>query len=317
MQIKGLRASYGDSRGAHDLLRTPSEIETVAVSLTTFTDNARQPPPQLIWQPFFRGFVFEDYYAFIKTFPDPTASRSGMVFSEALFYPLDKAVNVSTLTSLLAPFSPTVQEGKQRLIDEYTVSVIENESRSLDVEPPGLIALCNNLIENETGKSLVWLGQNGFVEVITALWTLMLPALRESFSFRFCFVPQDFGTRKPTIIYTPSELAGRWVEYQRLSPTTDVTTPNNKAAAFLLGRKEGESVSKFLSDLEIDLIDWQSLRLCEECINYLHKLSSGVITISEFRGLISRISVLVPDENQGSNYKKRNLRAILSKAKRR
>lgn len=302
MQIKGFRASYGDSNGAHDLLKASAEIETIAERLTTFTDKAPHSPPDLVWDPFFRGFAFENYYVLIKIFPDPTASRTGMVFSEALFYPLIEATEISNFGSLLSAFSTAVAEGKQIQSNEFRISISENELHNTNPEPPGLVALLNNLIENEREDTLVWIGQNGFAEVTTALWNRITPALRKKMSFRFCFVPQNFSGRRPSIIYTPSQLSGRWIEYQRISPA-NAEAPKNKVVAFLLGRNEGKPIRDLFFDLEIEPTDWKSLHLCEQCVNYQVKLNRGEITISEFRGLISRIAVLSSDEEQGSDFK--------------
>ncbi len=303
MEINGFRASYGDSKGAHDLIKTASEIESEASRLRTFTDKAPNSPPNLVWEPFFRGFAFEDYYVLIKIFPDFTASRSGMVYSEALFYPLNKATKISNLDLLLSAFSLTLEEGKENQSSDYKVPLKEDESYEASDEPPGLVALCNNLVDNETNNSVVWIGQQGFVKNISALWSRMSPLLRQSLSFRFCFVPQDFGSKHPDIIYTPSQLAGRWIEYRRIFPT-NVEAPKNKVVAFLLGRKEGELVRKFLFDLSIEPADWKVLRLCEQCVDYQSKLDQGEITASEFRGFMNRISLLAPNENQGGEYKK-------------
>jgi hypothetical protein len=267
MEINGFRANYGNSKGAHDLLKFATEIEAVATSLRTFTDKAPNSPPNLVWEPFFRGFAFEDYYVLIKIFPDLTASRSGMVYSEALFYPLNKVTKISNLDLLLSPFSLTAEQGKQDQAGDCKISINEDESYKTPDELPGLVTLCNNLVKNETDNSVVWVGQNGFVENMVALWSRLSPLLRQSLSFRFCFVPQDFGIRRPNIIYTPSQLAGRWIEYQRIFPT-DIEVPKNKVVNFLLDRKEGEDVKKFLSNIEIEPADWKSLRLCEQCIDY-------------------------------------------------
>ena len=226
-----------------------------------------------------------------------------MVYSEALFFPLNIATNVLNLKLLLSAFSKTLEEGKQNQIDEEIILVEENESVKDGDEPPGFISLCNKLIKNETNNSLVWIGQNGFIENISALWRRITPALRESLSFRFCFVPQEFGSWRPTIIYTPSQLAGRWIEYQRISPA-DIEVPQNKVVSYLLGQKDGEGIRKLLLSLEFEPIDWESLRMIEQCADYQIKIDKGTITLSEFRGLLSRIAVLVPDKNKGREYKK-------------
>lgn len=311
MRIKGFRAIYGDFKGAHDLLQAAPAVASEAAALTRFTDIPSQPPSKIIWQPFFRGLKFENHYVLIKTFHDENASRPGMVFSEAVFFPFDETIQTSNITPLIAVFSPTIVSAKKLNRDEFAISSarIDSSAAANERPPAGLITLLNELVESEDGDApLVWLGQDSFLEIFAALWSRILPTQRENFAFRFCFVPQDFGSsRRPTLIYTLPELSSRWIGYRRIAPPDEKEEPKNKAVAFLLkdaSSDDKEPLKAFLSKLGIEPTDWQSLRLSEQCVDYESKLEGGVITLSELRGLISRIAVLAPGKEQGSQYKK-------------
>lgn len=303
MKIKGWRATYGDSKGAHELLSSAAKVKSAAESILTFTDNARQPPDNFLPPSFYRGLPQNDYYVLIKIYLDETASRAGMVFSEALFYPLDEAVSVSNFYALLSPFSTNLTEAKESKLTDFSVSPETTETEISFSIPNGLIALLNVLISGDSAKPPVWIGQENFTEALAALWNKVPETFRESFFFRFCYVPQDFDRFPPTLIYTLTELAARWVQYPRIQPNTEKEPQQSEAVAYLLKSDEGRDLKKFLLDSETVISGWQSLRMAEECAIYAKKLNSETISISEFRGLLARLAVLSPDENRGVTYK--------------
>lgn len=303
MRIKGYRATYGDSNGAHGLLNSAAEIKSAAESIQIFTDNARQQPGKFFPQPFYRGLPQDDYYVVIKTHPDETASRAGMVFSEALFYPLDEAILVSDFSALLSAFSADLAEAKKSKLTEFFILPETSEKRMELGIPNGLISLLNVLIAGDSTNPPVWIGQENFIEILTALWNRVPETFRKNFFFRFCYVPQEFDRFPPVLIYTPTELAARWVQYPRVQPQAENEQPQSEAVAYLLKNDEGRNLKEFLTASEASIKDWQSLKMAEECASYIEKLNSNKITISEFRGLLARVAVLSPDENQGAEYK--------------
>lgn len=304
MEIRGYRATFGDSHGAHDLISAASKIKLAAQTIQTFTDNARQQPSKFLPQPFYRGLPVNDYYILIKTYPDKTASRPGMVFSEALFYPLEEAISASDLSKLLSPFAETLEIAKKSKSSEFIIEFEVAETKSIKNTAPGLVPLLNAVANNDFDKPPVWIGQDNFVEVLIGFWNQIPESLRKTFSFRFCYVPQEFDRFPPLLIYTPSEMAGRWIQYNRIQPQAANETLQSKTAAYLLNQADGAEMKKFLSAIEVQAIDWQSLKMAEQCIEYLEKLNSNTITVSEFRGLLARIGILSPGENQGTEYKK-------------
>lgn len=303
MEIKGYRATYGDSQGAHGLLNSATAIKSAAESIQIFTDNARQQPGKFIPQPFYRGLPQNDYYVLIKTYLDETASRPGMVFSEALFYPLDEAIRASDFSALLSSFSENLTEAKKSKLSEFSVSLETSEDETKSNAPKGLISLLNALLAGDSTKPPVWVGQNNFIEAVTAYWNAVPSTFRKTFFFRFCYVPQEFDRFPPVLIYTPTELAARWIQYPRIQSQTEGEQTPTEAVAYLLKSDEGKILKGFLTASETSVKDWQSLRMAEQCAGYIEKLNSDEITISEFRGLLARVAILSPDEHRGAKFK--------------
>ncbi len=96
------QAIYGEDRGGHALLSKSARESTPFAELTWRTDLAGTAPSGLLWQPYIGGFPHHNHYILSKTFPDPRASRGGMVFTHALFLPLADAVRLNDLRAIAA-----------------------------------------------------------------------------------------------------------------------------------------------------------------------------------------------------------------------
>src|ERR1700744_6686954 len=82
------QAIYGEVDGAHSL-RAASGDQQLATSIANRLDLPDAPPQGTTWRPYVSGFAHREHYIIARTFPDPTASRGGMVFAHALIMPLE------------------------------------------------------------------------------------------------------------------------------------------------------------------------------------------------------------------------------------
>src|SRR5205823_6529481 len=145
-------------------------------------------PPNLQWQPYVSGYSFEDNYILTRTFPDETASRSGMVLTHALVFGLEELILVSDLNPALQ-LLPTVANKNANL--EPVELQVADEAAHL-TEPPALATVVRLLLQVATPeKPAVWIGQDHFERIIAALWNGLWPSARKSFKFRLSFTPQD------------------------------------------------------------------------------------------------------------------------------
>src|SRR6266700_806286 len=92
-------AVFGERNGGHALRASSSNTE-FASRITQYTDRPGDPPLGLEWGPVISGFYFADHYVLLRTLPDATAGRAGMVRSYAAFLPASQLGAVGNLTAV-------------------------------------------------------------------------------------------------------------------------------------------------------------------------------------------------------------------------
>lgn len=310
-EIIGFRAVYGERKQSHDLLFNSPEIETLAKELRQLTDKPPNSPTNLEWQPFIKGFSKDDYYVLIKTFPDKKASRSGMVLSEAIIYKLDEIANISDLDLIINSFSKTLEEAKGNESFSIRNNLALNSKKTITPDSiSGLVSSIDLLSQKES--PLVWMGQDGFLELVSGVWNCLWSEARKRFSFYFYFAPPT-DESNVSLICTPESLALRWHQYKKISKETDHKEITNKRiVSFLLDKNPQNLLKNFIEDIGIRFSDWRILLLADECINYLGQIREKNITPSDFRGLINRIETISPNPNDGKIFKKTILSQFLN-----
>ena len=313
-EIIGFRAVYGERKQSHDLLFYSTEIETLAKELRQLTDKPPNSPTNLEWQPFIKGFSKDAYYVLIKTFPDKQASRSGMVLSEAIIYKLDEIANISDLDLIINSFSKTLEEAKQNESTSIRSNLALNNKKNTSLDSiSGLVSSIDLFSQQES--PLVWMGQDGFLELVSGVWNCLWSEVRKKFSFYFYFSPPT-DESNVSLICTPESLASRWHQYKKISKETDHKEITNKRiVSFLLDKIDKNPqnlLNKFIKDIGTRLSDWRILLLADECINYLEQIKEGNITPSDFRGLINRIETISPNPDDGKIFKKTILSQFLN-----
>src|SRR5437762_9965976 len=102
MKLLAHRAIYGELNGAHSLIAKSSDAKSPFEELIVRTD--RPPgllPPNIEWDAYTSGYPVLDNYVLSKTFPDASASRSGMVITHVLVFETKELVSLNDLTSAL------------------------------------------------------------------------------------------------------------------------------------------------------------------------------------------------------------------------
>ena len=99
------QAIYGDKSGSYALLKTSLPDIEIAKRICNVTDLLDRPPSGQLTEPVFRGFAFNNFYIFIKTFPDNDPSvRRGRVLSHALIVKQDDLNQLNDLETLFSHF---------------------------------------------------------------------------------------------------------------------------------------------------------------------------------------------------------------------
>lgn len=312
MQIH--QAVFGERNGAHVLLVSNSPSNAFITRLASRTDRPGTAlPGNLKWDPYLSGYPLDSWYIISRTFPDTTASRGGMVRTYVLAFDLDEATHFSDLTPLLNILPSSIKDKnieiwvpsqpKELAVDRLTRQEIPSESANAFI--PGLTKAVSMLVSPELhNRPVVWVGQDGFTELISNLWPKLWPGARSTFSFRISFSPQDVEDQQWTLVSTPTSLENRWVGYLK-SSVNERYTPQTISEALVLGLPNGEPLRVLIQELGSPQIQVSQLWLVERVYNYVRNIEH--LNAAEARGLVRLLEKLVPSPNLGSGLKSRVL----------
>lgn len=309
MRIKAHRAVYGDVNGAHELIEPKTNTLPFLKKLTRFTDRPGHLPSHINWRPYVSGFPYEDYYVLTRTFPNPTASRAGMVLTQALVFELEGAAQMPELTPALLALPSQLQKG----LDDNPVEILVPDTAVHEDLPHGFAKLVHELFEEDRGdRPVVWCGQDGFEEVISALWRGLWPEARRTLRFRLGYMPQDIEGQGLTVVAVPEGAENRWGGYPQARPS-DVLEPRTKAEAFLLRHSEGDPLRKLISEMGAEPRAISDLKKIEACHGYVQRLRADHASIDAggVRSMVRLLGALAPKVDQGKALKSEMLNVLL------
>ncbi len=292
------QAMYGDVGGAHALLATSASDRSIFAELASYTDRPGNLPARGGWEPYLSGFPFGDCYVVARTFPDPGASRSGMVYTHVLVLDARAAAALDNLDVLIRALPETIH----RQAAPSPFALPEADPPMLGAQaPPPLAGVAHALLYRVTGnKPVVWIGQDGFVAIVRALWTYLWPAARRRFAFRLSFGPGDVEGQQLALVATPESLAPRWSGFPTVWPTNEIV-PTTRAEAFLTGHPDGMPLRALLSDLRATPPRIVDLVKVERCWAYL---DAGADAGADEVRLVARLlGELCPDPDRGAAIK--------------
>src|SRR5271155_476402 len=283
-------AGFGEVHGGHALLGSSDVERSRYCDIVSKTDRPGYAPPGLTWSPYISGFPWRGHYYLVKTFPDSSASRSGMVFSYALELNLEEISHCSALGKLTDLLSATVTKPAEYKSIEIATG-LSDSTTGVD----GRLAEC--LVSAQSGESVVWLGEGGFVDAITALWACMWPETRATFSFRLAFDPQDLDVDHPTLVLTPSQLESRWAEHPIVQRSTQTVTTAGSALARQPG---GEALRALKQSIGARILHPRELRLLEQVYS---TLTAATTSTAQGRSALHLIGRLCPSPKNGGPEK--------------
>ena len=281
------QAIYGEVRGGH-ALRLASDRSRIPAELASRLDLPDTAPPGVEWSPFVSGFPHGDRYVIARTFADFTATRAGMVLSHAVIAPLLELAATADLRPLLALLiaAPKPPEAL-KTCDVPT-------STELPPTTDDLVPTAEALTARGTGPA-VWVGNQGFENLVAALWARLWPELRTRFAFRLSFGPDDVVENpQPSLVCTPTALAARWTGHRVIG--TSGPAPLSRAAAILSGGAGAEPVLRFAREIGAHLDRFTDLRLLERAYELG---SSSNPTFDDCVAVLRLVERLSPDPDIG------------------
>jgi hypothetical protein len=307
--VRVLQAIYGEVQRGHGLLAAspaePSESPAFnRVRLRTgLIDN---PPAGISWRPYLRAFVDGEFYVLTRVFADLSAPRQDMVFTHALFLPLDTFCRAGSLRSAMALLATAVNKSMALPVLELpeatqNACLAGNAVDAINNRDDRYVALVDALVSPESPQPPVWVGQEGFDRVVATLWENLSPNMRRSFEFSLVFAKSNIMGRNFTLVVTPEECASYWPGGYRLIRPHDRVGSVSPPTGYLLGRSEGAPLRRLEADLETPAADFAALHHLSRIAAYLKEADDGLAGAT--LDAVRQIGSYVPDSSRASVFK--------------
>jgi len=291
-------AAFGDTGKRHGILGCPQEARAFFQEIANRTDRPGYGPIGVSWPPYLSGFAHKDYYVLMRTFPDNTASRPGMVYTVSVAGNLASFSQINNLQPVIDSFPKELQ--KQIGPTGSLIEIPDEELRFCAAKglPPRLASM---LVSNS--GTVVWGDPDSFDEVVVKLWCSVWPSIRKKLSFRLSFDPGDIDPdHAPTLVTALPQARSRWARDQFI----EASEPNDAAligaASLLTGGEHRSRIVQLVEALEAEdsISDLRQLSLIDALLNASGQYTQ---TFSSLRAQLQLAAKLSPTGDKGRRFK--------------
>jgi hypothetical protein len=301
------QAYYGEFRGGHDLLATSAPGTEFAHELKWLTD--RPSAGAISWQPYLSGFPWREFYILMRTFPAPARpeSRGGYVFTHALFYPTGVATSAGDLNVLVSHLVESIPADLPSKILPPISAISLNPAPGFDPDPRARAAARALLDHTPISRPVIWIGQEGFDEVVSRVWAGLWPEARAALSFRISLDPSDAERGSPTLVCTPVLSRTRWTGFAVVDVRDAVERPT---PAELLLAGEPSALRRHIAELGVQSASISALRQVQTAVGLLDHLQE--ITPEDARLLVRVLAAISNEPADGKNAKSAAVERLIS-----
>ncbi|KAA6320343.1 hypothetical protein EZS27_029874, partial [termite gut metagenome] len=287
---------WGEVNHGHDLITTSLNNDVLNQTLSSFTDRPGSTYGRNI-RPYFSGKKIGDYFVFTKSYPDDTSSRTGMVFTHALIFSTKEITSVKNIDFVFRLFSDKmpVKPSRNELLYFIRQKIKDCSDDSQTMYPKYIQTAVRSL---STGNMpIIFSGEvTNFIQLITQIWKVDFPTLRENISFQIAFTPNDIQ-QNTSFVFAPNEFLDKWIAYPIINDKEDFLIQiENEVEELLLGNSESNTFLSFLKDLSTTPDSYKTISICHRTYNLYNKLNT--CSVSETLQLIRSIATISPQTNE-------------------
>ncbi|GAB3719460.1 hypothetical protein GCM10027592_63020 [Spirosoma flavus] len=294
------QAFYGEVSRAHGCITSTLKDEQLNSFLTSFSDKPSRIPAGVALYEYIAGCLYKDYFVLIKTGPDPSTVRSGMVFTHALILQNEDLDDINDLGTLLSYFTETIPPKTQNLLPIQIPIIVKKGNISAKKVPVFIYEAAKKIVQ---GEKIVFFGSiKNFKNVLENLWNGIPRHLRKYLSFNIGFTLLDINDLPYQILYFQKDQLTK-VNYANAVTDVDVSLieATEQAVNLVLGYSNENDFNDFLKKLSITLNDISEL----VTVNKAYKLfkRKDQLDPNDLRQLLRLLSKLCPDPDLGSDLK--------------
>lgn len=249
------QAYYGEVNRAHSKIHQTVDDSKLTSFLIRFTDRPGSLAPGIVLKPYLSGSAFKNYYLFSKTYPDPQASRSGMVITHVLIADVSTLENLNDLRSILSLLISEAPIERTNL-EPIELNAKDHEQSFEKKQPIYIQKSLSSFIKGDL--PILFTGDlDPFEEILQKLWNSPIDGFREQLKYRASFSPQDIeGSDDLTLVFVQNELLPKWNTNKLISgDENDIIEITSPTEALFLGRHKENPLYDFLQAIGANLHD--------------------------------------------------------------
>lgn len=302
------QAYYGEVDRAHSCIIQTIDDKELKSFLISFTDRPAALPPNVELEPYLSGSIFSKYYIFSKSFPDVSASRSGMVFTHVLIIDINDINSIIRIDDILNNLIINIPRDRNQL-SEFELKIPIHFLTPSEFQPNYVQESISNLIKDK--NPILFSGDiNHFKIILQQLWNTTIKDFKRQIKFRASFTPSDIiKINDLTIVSIQKEFLSKWINKPVILDNEVQIEVTNEAEKLFLGIKNSNLFSDFLSELNVNLSNLSILSKCEEVYKTFMEIDK-IDNIDSFRIQLRQLSQISPSPKNGTEIKNKFLEKI-------
>ena len=298
-----------DKSSGFSLLKTTLEDKALTKKILPKTNLADLPSSGINWVPAIRGFMVDQHFLILKTYPDNSPKvRTGRLFSHVLIMKKEDVGSINDLSILFAYFEDRINKDLSITPIEYQAknSFSSTYSSREKKVAQGII---------NTNKNIIWIGQLGFEDMLCQIWRGLDVDTRCKLNFGIQFNPIQVDTGKFNILATPESIAVQWRNKRDffLIELREPDIPLSLATASILGNDEARAkFENFSTKIETSFPAVEHLKTWEWCIETTELIERG--QECKFKDIVQLLILICKysiDKNKGDNFKQKVLNILI------
>lgn len=295
-----------NSKKAWDLLQTTMPDISIARSIAFKTDLQDQAGG-VAWKPTIRGFLQDDYFLLIKTFPDKSSDvRQGRVFSHVLLISKKDIDSVADIGSLFKYLPIEIDKS-------LSIAPIKFNPKELSgiVLPNGFQERFNKAIygfkkASDFKNTIIWVGEENFEQAVFRFWQVLSPSEKETLNIGIYFNVVAIPEGKLNFITTPENIESKFLNGGFcLIRRNDTQILTDISEQFLAGDiSAGQRIKIFQDALEIKQLSRAEIDKIAIVIKTFEEIDSTE-DLKKLNTLSHIIAEYSPEEKKGSVFKEK------------
>lgn len=300
-----------NDKKAWNLLKTTMSDIPIAKAIAYKTDLQDQAAG-VVWKPTVRGFVQDNFFLLMKTFPDKSPDvRPGRVFSHVLIISkkdIDSIVDIGSLFKFLP-------DEIDKSISLEPIKYNSNELSEI-IYPAGFQERFNKVIHgfnkgDEYKNTIIWVGEEYFEQAVSKYWKILSSTEKENLHFGIYFNVAAIPEKKLNFITIPENIETKFINHGFcLIRKNDTYTLTGISEQFLAGDSNaGQRIKRFQDAIEARQFLRTDIENVAKVIKTFEEIDS-IFDVKKINTLSHIVAQYSPDEKRGIIFKERLVNRI-------